>query len=207
MLGWPGAGRQTTKTDRLSHCLPPGRLTGVEKALPLTPGVQCGAGWYPARDPEGAPGNRRASRLPIGSQVAFRPTCPTAPQVFHKIPRVEGPLRQTTKTDRLSHRLLPGRLLAQHEALPGRQEKFQERLRGGVELLAPPVEHADRAQQTGHAQGRKSTPAHARGSVWGRTVSCARPRGCPGQSPRGPIANRPAGCLPANLPHIAPGIS
>jgi hypothetical protein len=32
--------------------------------------------------------------------------------------------------------------------------------------------------------------------------SRARPKGRPGQSPRGPIDNRPAGCLPANLPHI-----
>ena len=28
--------------------------------------------------------------------------------------------------------------------------------------------------------------------MWGRMVSCARPRGCPGQPPRGPIDNRPA---------------
>jgi len=33
----------------------------------------CGAGWHPARDPEGTPANRRAGRLPIGPQVTNLP--------------------------------------------------------------------------------------------------------------------------------------
>src|ERR1017187_3614489 len=84
------------------------------------PGIQhdmshrCGAGWQPARDPEGAPAYRRRSTAnaaigPIDNrpQINNLPhkasAHPRARSVFHEIPRAERPSQQTTKGDGLSH--------------------------------------------------------------------------------------------------------
>jgi hypothetical protein len=61
---------------------PSRRLTryalGFSVALPGRPCILAStlfwwAGWHPARDPEGAPANRRAVRLAIGPQLARLP--------------------------------------------------------------------------------------------------------------------------------------
>src|SRR5271157_2070198 len=86
--------------------------------------------------------NRRAGRLPIGPQVAFRPTCPTSPQVFHEIPRAEGPLQQTTETDRLSPS--PQRHGDEHcLAFPVNQQQGRP-VTGPLESVADIIDRANR---------------------------------------------------------------
>jgi hypothetical protein len=54
----------------------------------------CGAGWYPARDPGGAPGNRRRGLCTGGSERVTNPLQVTnLPHNFRRIP-VPGKTRQ-----------------------------------------------------------------------------------------------------------------
>ena len=75
-----------------------GWVTGSKKHFRSRPGFSVGQDGILRGDcqsPRGPIANRPAGCLPAN--------LPTSPQVFHEIPRAEGPSQQTTKTDRLSH--------------------------------------------------------------------------------------------------------